>query len=59
MLGDSTNFNNLRKKEVTMSHAKKKKKRKKHDFFTEITKRDYKFSKTFCFIKVSYVLAGL
>ena len=31
----------------------------KKQFFSEITKADHKFSKTFHFIKISYVLAEL
>ena len=42
---------NLCKNEIPMGHAQTKKR-----FLLEITKTDHKLSKTFCFIKISYVI---
>ena len=46
---------NLYKNGVPMGHTQNK----KRFFFAEITKPDHKLSKTFYFIKISYVLAEL
>ena len=51
-----TNFQpNLCKNGVPMGHAQKT----KSNFFAEVTKPDHTLSKTFYFIKISYVLAKL